>query len=699
VIRPDRPVLSPGSRVVRQVEDGATRYVVRAGATGKYLRVGEPEAALLSLMDGTRTLEEIRTSFVARTKEVLDLADIAGFLHRMRKDQVVEPTAEGRNLLLVEKARQVRKERMFAGKMGSLFFMRVKLLDPDVLLTRVERWVRWIFTPAFLVFAALLVLAAAATIWVNSEEILGRVKNFLLISAGSGVGLLGIWATALFIVCLHETGHGVACKHWGGEVHEMGFLLMFFQPCFYCNVNDAWTFESRAAKLWVTAAGGVVEVLLGSAAVLVWAATEPGSAIHGVCYLVFMISLSGTLLFNLNPLIKLDGYYLLADLLRIENLRDRSIAQLSRLFKTKVLGKTVPPVATTLREAWILSAYAVASSLYQALLVTGILVLILGSVSGGEGPGILTLLLLGFVAWMILKRPLGAAKEALMQVADGQVKRHGTRGALLRAGAGAAVLVGLSFLVPWRVTSDAAATARPCRVAEVRSPLEGIVGEVLVADGDRVKAGDPLLRLEVPVQEALAMQARGFAEKKRREALERRSKGDAANAEAMEKDAEAAEIRAAGLEKRLASAVVPSPMDGWVLTRRPGDLRNSPVKRDASLLRVGDCSRIRFHAVMDARRVGPVSVGMEATVRLRSFPGEPFAAKVVSVSRQPLDAKDDRLQEATGPHWEVVVEAHNPGLRVRPGMTGETRVLLERTSLAGAVARGFRSTVRSDLLK
>ncbi len=101
MIRTDRPVLDRGSRVVRQVEDGVTRYVVRAGATGKYLRVGEPEAALLSLMDGTRTLEEIRTSFVARTKEVLDLRDIAGFLARMRQAEVVEPTAEGRNLLLV----------------------------------------------------------------------------------------------------------------------------------------------------------------------------------------------------------------------------------------------------------------------------------------------------------------------------------------------------------------------------------------------------------------------------------------------------------------------------------------------------------------------------------------------------------------------------------------------------------------------
>jgi len=90
---------------------------------------------------------------------------------------------------------------------------------------------------------------------------------------------------------------------------------------------------------------------------------------------------------------------------------------------------------------------------------------------------------------------------------------------------------------------------------------------------------------------------------------------------------------------------------------------------------------------------------MDAAVRLRAFPGEPLAGTVVSVSRQALDAKDDRLQAVTGAHWEVVVETGNPGLRVLPGMTGEMQVLLERTTLAGAVARGVRGTFRSDLLK
>jgi putative peptide zinc metalloprotease protein len=699
VSRVDRPAPAKGTRVVRQVEEGRTSYVVRAGATGKYLRVGEAEALLLNLMDGSRTLEEIRTSYVARAKENIGLGDIAEFLRKMRASEVVEPTAEGRNLLLVEKARQSRRERMFMGKIGSLFFMRFKLLDPNRVLSAIEPRVRFLFTKGFLVFAALLVLAAASIIATRSDEVFGRVKNFLLIGAGSGAGFGTIWVTALCIVCLHELGHGVACKHFGGDVHEMGFLLMFFNPCFYCNVNDAWTFESRASRLWVTAAGGFVEVMLGSACVLVWAATEPGSAVNGMAYLVFMISLSGTLLFNMNPLIKLDGYYILADLLRVENLRDRSMAQVGRLFRTLVLRRPAERVTASPREAWILGTYGVLSSLYQALIIVTLLTLVVSFALGGQGPGVMTVMLLGCLAWMMLKRPLHAAREAAMQVAESQVRRYGRRGALLRAGAVAAGVVVVAILLPWTLTSKAAVVAEPCRNVEVRSPLAGTLAAILVEDGAAVAEGQPLARIDAPEEAAQALVERETADRLRRDALRRRSLNDAAGAAGQEKEAEAAEIRAADLEARLKRGVVESPFAGVVLTRRVAELAGSQVRREGGILRVGDVSRLRFRTLMDAPRVGPVREGMPARVRLRAFPGREIEGKVVSVSRQPVAEGDPRLAAVTGPHWEVVVEAAAPEFRVLPGMDGEVAVLLERTSVAAAFVRGVRETVRGDLLR
>lgn len=697
---PDRPVLARGTRIVRQAEGGEVRWVVRAGSSGKYLRVGEREQLLLSLMDGERTVAEIATGFTARAREPVQASEVATFVSQMRKLQVVEETAEARNLLLLEKARQRRKERHFAGKMGSLFFFRVKLLDPDRLLVAVERRVRWIFTRWFLCVAGALVVAAVAVLWSRSAEVFDRLSSFSWTGDGAGTTFAGIWTVALCIVALHELGHGVACKHWGGDVHEMGFLLLFFQPCFYCNVNDAWTFDSRAQRLWVTAAGGFVEVVLGSFCVLLWAATELGTAIHTVSYLVFMISLSSTLVFNMNPLIKLDGYYLLADLLGIENLREKSLAQLHWLIRGRILGQPAARATEDPREAWILATYGILSSCYLGLLLVVIAVVVLGAVTGEGGASLPLVVIMGFLGWMILKPVVKMLGGAMKDVAVRQAERHGPRGALLRFGAGTALVIGASFLVPWTRTVGGAAPAEPRRIAEVRSSLTGRVAEVLVAEGAAVRAGDPLLRIEAPVEAARAAMDRERASLLRREALRLRGTGEAGKAAAAEEEAEASRLRAEEAERRLGRSDLPSPLDGVVLTRRAGELAGSPVFRNSAVVTVGDCSGLRFRTILGTRDRGAVREGMEAVVRFPFLPGEPLKGRVVAVSATPVtEAENPGAGKVGGPAWEVVVEVENPGNRVLPGMTGEVAVVLGRTSLGGALARSVSGAFRADLLR
>jgi putative peptide zinc metalloprotease protein len=465
-------------------------------------------------------------------------------------------------------------------------------------------------------------------------------------------------------------------------------------------VNDAWTFDTRAARLWVTAAGGVVEVILGSACVILWALTEDGTTIHGIAYLVFMISLSFSLFMNLNPLMKFDGYYLFADLVRVENLRERSFAQVGWLLRSKVFRLQAPRVSAGGREAWILAAYGISAMLYMGLMITGLLALLWGAAFGeGRGPGPLMLLFFAWICWMMLQRPLRAVGGIVSETVKPRMERMGPRAFWGRCGAGAAGLMVISMFVPWTRVSSAAGTAEPGRIRDVRSPLEGVVAEVLVAEGARVAEGDALVRVDAPEEEARARMERERAGRLRRDVQGRRAAGDAAGAGSLEKQAEAAEVAAADSEARLAQRTVSSPGAGIVLTRRIGESRGLPVHRETGLLRVGDCSRIRFRCIMDASAVAPVREGMEARVRLEPFPGSPLPGKVVAVSRQPLDEKDSRLKEVTGPHWEVLVEADSGGLAVLPGMTGVASVVIERTTLAATVARGLRETVRSDLLR
>jgi putative peptide zinc metalloprotease protein len=702
-LRPDCPALAKGTRVVRQVEDGRPRWIVRAGSSGKYLRVGEAEAEILGLLDGKRTVAEVRTAFVARRRERLDAGELATFLADMRRKQVVEETETAKNLLLLEKARQKRKERLFGGGVGSLLFLRVKLLDPDRFLTAIEPGTRWIFTRGFVAAGALLVLAAAAVLAARWGEIVGHLRDFGFLAGGGGI--FALWATALGVVAVHETAHGVACKHWGGEVREMGFLLLFFQPCFYCNVNDAWTFESRAARLWVTAAGGVAEVVLGAACVLLWAASEPGTGLHEGARRVFMISLSLTLLVNMNPLIKLDGYYLLADFLKVENLRERSFRHLGNLGK-RLIGRPAPAETADPRESRILLVYGAASTVYMTLLAATLLTVLAGAILGDASPGPFQLALVATIAWLILKKPLRAAGGAVGDLVRTGTARYGARRLWGSCGAGAAGIALASCVVPWTRTAGGGAAAEPVAAAELRAPLEGTVREVLAAEGARVAAGDPVFRVEAPVEEAAARVEREGAGRLRRDALRRRAAGDAPGAAAASAEAEAAELRAREVEERLERLTVRSPLDGVVLTRRTEDLRGLPVRREDPVIRVGDLSRIRFRACLDGGAVTRVREGMEAVVRLRAFPGEEIGARVVSVGRSPRGedaAAGTGATAAAGPKgdptWDVLVEAPNPGGRIRPGMSGEVRILYERTTAAGALLSGIGETFRRDLLR
>src|SRR5262249_53664224 len=121
--------------------------------------------------------------------------------------------------------------------------------------------------------------------------------------------LVILWCTALPIIVIHELGHAYTCKYFGGEVHEMGFMLLYFEPAFYSNVNGAWTFPELKARLWVTAAGSWIQFVIASLAALVWWAAVSGTLVSEIALAAMIIGGVTTILTNMNPLIPLDGYF------------------------------------------------------------------------------------------------------------------------------------------------------------------------------------------------------------------------------------------------------------------------------------------------------------------------------------------------------------------------------------------------------
>jgi multidrug efflux pump subunit AcrA (membrane-fusion protein) len=455
-------------------EQGA--YVVKDPRSGAYYHLGEEEHFLLTQLDGGRDFAAVAAAFAGRFGQPLPAEDFDEFLALARKQGLLVP--EGALLPAPVDARPAAPPRT----RGNFLFWRVRVVDPDRLFTHVAPALWFLWTPGFLVLSALSIATAAGVLWSNRLDTVSHIAG-----AVSWQTAVRMWLTWVVVIVLHECAHGLTCKHYGGEVHEIGFLLIVFMPCFYCNVSDAWLFRRKAHRLWVTLAGAYFELFVWSLAVFAWRLAPAGTLLHELT-LVIVAACGVRTLFNLNPLIKLDGYYLLSDWAEVPNLQQRSsayvLAQLRRL-----LWGAGPPEAEP--RGRFLLVYGVASllfTLFLMLLMLTAVVKLAGSRWGWLSAG----LMLGLAGWSMrgLMRGLSAGEITKMM----QFRRK-------RAVVAALVPVLAVCGLCWIEVEDRAGGAFVLRAAartELRAPVAGFLHELTLDEGEAVQEGQVVARLEIP---------------------------------------------------------------------------------------------------------------------------------------------------------------------------------------------------------
>ncbi len=380
--------------ISQQEFEKVTYYVIKDPITQKFFRIKEFEYFITQNLDGKTSPEEIAQKFQERFKIRLPLDTLNKFIHRVDTLGFWEGEISEREL-----AKLQHRKRTFWGK---LLFIKLKGFDPDRILNRILRYTEFLFTPHFFVFSLLVIFLAIVITISNWQDLGYSIKGLFRIAT-----IFKIWIAIFLVIVLHEFAHGLTCKYFGGEVHEMGFLLLYFQPCFFCNVSDAYLFKEKSKKLWVTFAGAYCQILIWSVATLLWRITALDTGLNSFLFVVAITS-GISVLFNFNPLIKLDGYYLLSEYLEIPNLRKKAFEFLSSSLKRKFLKDHTGRVEVSSRNKKIYIWYGTLSLLYSAFLLSFIFIKVenfLVSHLGGFG-----FVLFLFLLFLILKQP---AKKAV----------------------------------------------------------------------------------------------------------------------------------------------------------------------------------------------------------------------------------------------------------------------------------------------
>lgn len=466
---------------LRQV--GPTEFVVKVGAKRAYYRIGEAEYFLLSQLAESTDVVSLRRNFQSRFGERLSRTDLRDFLEQASSRHFVtqRATAAVTQVSAQDHIEDESDEVEVLGKQSILYY-RVPLIDPDQFLSKVVPWCSWIWTRGFLVVSALAMLLALWIVSANGAEL---ASSFVSSMRWESAALA--WITVLVVTALHEMAHGATCKHFGGEVHESGLLFLFFMPCMYCNVSDSWLIREKTKRLLITAAGGYSDLCCWAIAVFIWRLTVQDTLINYLSFIV--LTVCGTRgLINFNPLLRLDGYYLLSDFLEVPNLYKRGREYWMGHLRSLLWGAAAPP-----REAsgkWLL-AYGAMCWVFAILFLDVIFVRVLKY--AGDEFGLLGLGSASLLGLYAVRRVFkGFFRSEFMSMIT---LRHYRAKIWI-----VAVVVGVAamFLVPIRNYATGNFEIRPGRCVEVSAPLSSFVGKVLVEDGAFVQAGALLVELHAP---------------------------------------------------------------------------------------------------------------------------------------------------------------------------------------------------------
>jgi len=579
-----KPKLRPHAQVHRHHYRGKRWYVLQDHATGAFHRFQPSAHFVIGMMNGERTVDEIWESSLANLRDDAPTQDeLIQLMAQLHSADILlcDVTPDGLELFDRYHRKQSAK---FAQRWSSPLALKFPLVDPDRFLDKVAPFVRpvygWVGATVWLA-VVVTAFVLAITHWPElTENVTDRVLT------PRNLALLALTYPAIKL--LHELGHALTTKVWGGEVHEMGIMLLVLMPIPYVDASAASAFRRQRRRVIVGAGGIIVELFLAGLAMFAWLNVQPG-LLRAAAYNVMLIGGVSTLLINGNPLLRFDGYYILSDLLEIPNLAQRSQAHLRHIADRYLFGvKDAEPQATAPGEPSWFVIYGVAGFIYRIFLFTAIILFVAGKFF------FIGVLLAAWASFGLIVRP--TYKSVRYVFSDPKLQRSRARAVTTAAGLVVGVLI-LLLAVPAPSSTRAEGVVWIAEESIVRAGANGFIESVLVEPGAKVSIGEPLVVTRDP---ALSTRVKVLelrvAELRSREQALRVSDQVAANIALQ--DLAAANAELARAQEEFDALTLRAGRDGTLVLTRARDLPGRFLRKGELLGYVLDLSTVTARVVV-----------------------------------------------------------------------------------------------------
>jgi putative peptide zinc metalloprotease protein len=703
--------------VTRQLFEGRVYYVVKDPISLQYFRMTAEDYFLATLFDGRRTFGTIRDLYLrefphVRLENTPD--EINERVLRFANDLALLQFLSVQGMRLkarYDAARTRAKKGGLYTLANKIFFFRFSLFDPDRIFGRMARPLWWIWTPATLWISIALIAAAVVVFATHSHNLDGALANLF---HWENIALM--WVTTMVIKSVHELGHGLTCKHFGGEVHEVGVMSLVFTPYFFVNVSDSWVMTDRRHRILVSAAGIYVELIFAALAVFLWAIVQPGW-LHNFLFNIIIIASVSTIFFNANPLMRFDGYYIMTDLIEVPNLQAKSRALITHQVKNLLFGRlTTDPVLARMplpkKRFWLFYTYAILSWLYGYWVIYKLIIFMKPHLAPLGLEGLADWFsILALTSWVLLPF-IGFFKG--LQLTSKDWEPHGRLRRLSVIAAAAIGIFGAACFFPVELTIKRVGAVQLAEPDQVRPEVPGFLEKIFVKEGDHVKAGQPLAQLS----NREARQALALAETRLQVAEQMVQAALGLGKLAEQKQAE--NTRAAQLAKteearrEVEQLTLRAHIDGAVLTRSLDTKRGMYLQGNDLFCEIAALDPMRIKIALSEKQVRYVKKGQRVRLKANAYPHRQFQGVVAedpvmffgneipaafSARRSgdvPVYIDAHGKEHPVERTFEAVVAVENADGLLRPGMTGRGKIYAGRRPWGQMVLQSLRDVVSLD---